>query len=168
MVDIIKPPITTVAKGFCTSPPAPVLMAMGIKPKAGTKAVINTALNFDLVACITIRIESCHPSAFNLLNSETNKMPFKTATPNKAINPTPADILNGISLAHKAKIPPIADNGMAVYINKPCFTEPKAKYNNKKIRNKAIGTTTLNLSFAAVIFSKDPPYTMVYPFCNFS
>ena len=50
MVEIMSPPITTVAKGFCTSPPAPVLMAIGIKPKAGTKAVINTALNLDFVA----------------------------------------------------------------------------------------------------------------------
>ena len=114
MVEIISPPITTVAKGFCTSPPAPVLIAIGIKPKAGTRAVINTALNLDLVACITIRMESCQPSAFNLLNSDTNKIPFKTATPNKAIKPTPAEMLKGISLAHKAKIPPMADNGMAV------------------------------------------------------
>ena len=113
-------------------------------------------------------MESCQPSAFNLLNSDTNKIPFKTATPNKAIKPTPAEILKGISLAHKAKIPPMADNGMAVYINKPCLTEPKAKYNKRKIRNSAMGTTTLNLSFAAVMFSKEPPYTMVYPFCNFN
>ena len=41
-------------------------------------------------------------------------MPFKTATPNKAIKPTPADILNGISLILNAIIPPMADNGIAV------------------------------------------------------
>ena len=40
-------------------------------------------------------------------------MPFSTATPNKAIKPTPALILNGIPLNAKKKIPPIADKGMA-------------------------------------------------------
>ena len=89
-------------------------MAIGIKPSAGTSAVINTALNLDLVACITIRVISCQPSDLSLLNSVTNNIPFNTATPNNAIKPTPAEILNGILLAHSAKIPPIADKGIAV------------------------------------------------------
>ena len=40
-------------------------------------------------------------------------MPFNTATPKRAINPTPAEILNGISLNQSNKIPPTADNGIA-------------------------------------------------------
>ena len=42
MVEEIIPPITTVAKGRCTSAPAPTLNAIGIKPKLATKAVIHT------------------------------------------------------------------------------------------------------------------------------
>ena len=49
-VERISPPITTVASGFCTSPPAPVLIAIGINPSDGTSAVMSTALIFDLVA----------------------------------------------------------------------------------------------------------------------
>lgn len=33
MVDVTRPPITTVARGRCTSDPGPVLNAMGIKPR---------------------------------------------------------------------------------------------------------------------------------------
>ena len=89
-------------------------MAIGIKPSDGTSAVMSTALIFDLVACITMRLTSCQPAALSLLNSETNRIPFNTATPNSAIKPTPAEILNGISRIHSAKIPPVADSGIAV------------------------------------------------------
>lgn len=37
-----KPPITTVAKGRCTSAPSPELTAIGRKPNEATKAVIKT------------------------------------------------------------------------------------------------------------------------------
>ena len=36
------PPMTTVAKGRCTSEPMPTLTAMGKNPKDATKAVVNT------------------------------------------------------------------------------------------------------------------------------
>lgn len=36
MVDRIKPPITTVASGRCTSAPADVAMAIGTKPSEAT------------------------------------------------------------------------------------------------------------------------------------
>lgn len=36
------PPITKVARGRCTSAPAPTLKTMGINPKLATKAVIST------------------------------------------------------------------------------------------------------------------------------
>lgn len=42
IVDEIMPPITTVAKGRCTSAPVPVAKAIGIKPSEATNAVINT------------------------------------------------------------------------------------------------------------------------------
>jgi hypothetical protein len=40
-------------------------------------------------------------------------MPFKTATPNKAMNPTPALILKDIPLKARNNIPPIAESGIA-------------------------------------------------------
>ena len=39
------------------------------------------------------------------------RIPFSTATPNKAMNPTPAEILNGSPRNQSARMPPISDNG---------------------------------------------------------
>ncbi len=39
------PPITTVAKGRCTSAPVPVARAMGINPSEATRAVMSTGRN---------------------------------------------------------------------------------------------------------------------------
>ena len=113
-VDEIKPPITTVASGFCTSAPALVEMAIGRNPKEATKAVITTGLSLISVPFKTMANISVKPSFFNLLNSPINTMPFNTATPNKAINPIPAEILKGISLNKSANMPPIAEKGTAV------------------------------------------------------
>src|SRR5882757_9129038 len=44
-VALIRPPITTVAKGFCTSAPVPVASAIGTKPSEATSAVITTGRN---------------------------------------------------------------------------------------------------------------------------
>jgi hypothetical protein len=41
-VEVMMPPMTTVASGRCTSAPAPVATAMGTKPKLATSAVIST------------------------------------------------------------------------------------------------------------------------------
>ena len=41
-VDTIKPPITTVANGRCTSAPAEVAIAIGTKPSDATSPVKNT------------------------------------------------------------------------------------------------------------------------------
>ena len=54
-------------------------------------------------------------------------IPFNTATPNKAIKPIPALILNGIPRSNKAKIPPIALIGMAVNIKPACLKERNVK-----------------------------------------
>ena len=85
-------------------------------------------------------------------------MPFKTATPNKAIKPMPAEMLNGISRSSNANTPPIADIGMAVKINAAYFSELKVKNSKPKMRNNETGTAMLNLLEACARFSKVPPY----------
>ena len=168
-VAINKPPITTVAKGFCTSAPEPLLNAIGKKPNDATKAVINTGRNLILVPSNTIFFKSeifklpivfclfLIVSFFIWLNSAIKTKPFNTATPNKAIKPTPALMLKGIPRSAKKKIPPMADNGMAEKISKPCFTELKAKNNKRNISNNETGTAIINLLFAAFKFSNAPP-----------
>ncbi|HWB25330.1 MAG TPA: hypothetical protein VG738_07610 [Chitinophagaceae bacterium] len=71
MVDVIKPPIATVAKGFCDSEPMPVEIAAGSKPIATINAVITTGLILETTPCKmasligNIFIAACHVSAFN-------------------------------------------------------------------------------------------------------
>ena len=84
-------------------------------------------------------------------------MPFKTATPKRAINPTPAEILKGIPLNNNANTPPMALMGIAVKINKVSFTELKVKNNNIKIKANATGKAICNLADASLKFSKVPP-----------
>ncbi len=114
MVAINRPPITTVANGLCTSAPDPLLKAIGKNPKEATRAVIKTGLNLILVPIKTIRCRLVSPSFLRRLNSAIKTIPFNTATPNKAIKPTPALMLNGMPRSAKKNIPPMADNGMAV------------------------------------------------------
>ena len=40
-------------------------------------------------------------------------IPLSTATPKRAMKPTPAEMLKGIPLSHKAQTPPMAASGMA-------------------------------------------------------
>ena len=94
----------------------------------------------------------------NLFISVNNTIPFNTATPNKAIKPTPAEILKGMSLNQSANTPPMAENGMAENINKQCFKLLKAKNSITKINNNAIGTAICNLLIACSKFSNCPPY----------
>ncbi|MOA22656.1 hypothetical protein D3C78_1432300 [compost metagenome] len=54
-------------------------------------------------------------------------IPFNTATPNKAMKPTPADILKGMPLSNNAITPPMADKGTAVKTNIVCVRDLKVK-----------------------------------------
>ena len=126
-VAVNNPPMTTVANGRCTSAPARVEIAIGKKPKAAAKAVNNTGRSRSVAP---LMIKSCMDKfswCFSSLKCSINTMPLSTAIPNSAMNPTPAEMLKGKSRAHKNKIPPTAESGMAEYTNKASFTELKAK-----------------------------------------
>ena len=53
--------------------------------------------------------------------------PLSTATPNKTINPTPAEIENDIPRTANAKTPPIVASGTAMYIIILCLNDFSAK-----------------------------------------
>ncbi len=110
-----------------------------------------------LVPFKIMSFKSVMPSFFKLLNSAISTIPFNTATPNKAINPTPAEILNGIPLIDKANTPPMADKGIAVKINTLCLNDLNVKYNNMKIKKSATGTAIVNRSRASIKFLNVPP-----------
>ena len=67
-------------------------------------------------------------------------IPFNTATPNRAMNPIPAEILKGIPLSKSESTPPMAAIGMAVKIRMDCLMEPNVKYRRTKIKSSAAGT----------------------------
>ncbi len=156
-VAVINPPITTVANGFCTSAPEPVDNAIGKKPNEATVAVINTGRNLTEVPFRIIAFMSVIPSFFSRLNSLINTMPFNTATPNSAIKPTPAEMLNGIPLNHKANTPPIALIGIAVKMSSEYLIEPNVKNRSRRINANATGTATDNLLLASSRFLNCPP-----------
>lgn len=122
-----SPPITTVASGLCTSAPELVESAMGKNPRDATRAVISTGRKRVSVPWKITCFKSFIPSLRKELNSAIRTIPFKTATPKRAMKPIPADMLNGIPRRYNAKIPPIADNGIAVKIRKLCLNERKVK-----------------------------------------
>ena len=96
-VAVIKPPITTVANGRCTSAPALALKAIGRKPSEATLAVISTGRRRMSVPLRTRSSTSSTPSFFNCWNVLISTIPFSTATPKSAMKPTPALMLNDMS-----------------------------------------------------------------------
>ena len=66
-VAVSKPPITTVARGFCTSAPAPLLIAIGKKPSEATAAVMMTGRKRTLVPSLIRSSTSLIPSDLSWL-----------------------------------------------------------------------------------------------------
>ena len=114
-VDVIKPPITTVARGLCTSAPEPVLKAIGINPKQATKAVIATGLSLDF-APLTTAFTKLSSVLRRLLMKLTKTKLLSTTIPDNAIKPIMAGILKFIPLKYKVKIPPAKPRGIEVKI----------------------------------------------------
>ena len=148
-VAVNSPPITTVARGFCTSAPAPCDNAIGRNPSEATVAVISTGRNLIFVPSIILSVIFSIPSFFNWLNVAIKTIPLRTATPNKAINPIPAEILNGMPRANNANTPPMALIGMAVKMSNAWLAEPNVRYKSKKIRASATGTAIISRFDAA-------------------
>ncbi len=159
-VAVISPPITTVASGRCTSAPAEVEIAIGKNPSAAAEAVSNTGRILLVVPTTIISWIACIPCDFSSLKYSMRTIPLSTAIPNKAIKPTPAEILKGISLIYNNKTPPTADKGIALYMIIASLNESKAKYSIKKIRTNAIGTAIISLFIALCRFSNWPPYSI--------
>ena len=109
----ISPPTTTVAKGRWTSAPAEPESAIGKKPKAAAEAVRSTGRKRSAAPTVTSSRREENLEAMDLKCSIIT-MPLSTAMPKSAINPTPAEILNGISRSQSNTTPPMAENGIAV------------------------------------------------------
>jgi hypothetical protein len=91
------------------------------------------------------------------LIADTITTPFRTATPESAMNPTPAEMLNGIPRIQSAMIPPVTANGTPVKIKIACFKDPNVRNSSEKISARAMGTTIINRALACCRFSNWPP-----------
>ena len=153
----MTPPITTLARGRWISAPSPCEKAIGIKPKAATNAVINIARSRDnAVPRTTSAINT--PCSLSCSAALTQTKLLSTATPNKAIKPTPAEILNGSPRNHNAKTPPDAATGTAAKTKTVNETELKVRYNNTPIISNTTGVISDSLSEAFWRLSKSPPH----------
>jgi hypothetical protein len=86
IVELINPPITTLASGRCISAPVDVETAMGINPKLATKAVMSTGLSLLLAPLITDS-RNGPPALRTSLTELMRTTPFSIATPNNATKP---------------------------------------------------------------------------------
>ncbi|MNY18119.1 hypothetical protein D3C86_1514770 [compost metagenome] len=155
MVEVTRPPITTIANGFWVSEPTPVLIAAGIRPIAAISAVITTGRMRDTTPwCIAS--SRCILASRFLRNSVIRITPFCIHTPNSAINPIPAEILKFIWVTCRASIPPINANGTFIIVSKASFAFPNVTNRIIKIPSKQSGTTLLSVLPALCAFSNSP------------
>ena len=148
--------MTTVASGFCTSAPAPVLKAMGTKPSAATRAVMSTGRR-RMTLPWTIASSTGSPASCFSRMKVTITSPLSTATPESAMKPTAAEIENGMPRSQRATTPPVSASGTQTKTIAACFASPKVAYSRPKISRKQIGTTTMSRARARSRFSKVPP-----------
>ena len=74
----------------------------------------------------------------------TMTTPLSTATPKRAMKPTPALIEKFMPRRSRASTPPVMANGMPVNTSAACLRELKVVNSNRKIRKKVTGTTTIS------------------------
>ena len=124
------------------------------------EAVNKTGRKRSFVPRITRSFMSVTPSIFNSFKCSINTMPLSTAIPNRAIKPTPAEILKGIPLIHNNITPPTTDSGTAEKTSAASRMELKAKCRKIKMSSKAMGTANFSRLVALLRFSNCPPYSM--------
>ena len=91
--------------------------------------------------------------------NETITTPFKTATPDNAMNPTPAEMESGRSRSHNAAIPPVSASGTPLKTSAASLAEPKVSSNRPKISTMVSGTSNCRRAEADCNCSKVPPYS---------
>ena len=155
-VEEMMPPMTTVARGRCTSLPVPTLIAMGTNPSPATRAVVSTGRSRVMAPSITAS-SSALPPVRNDRIKLTITRPFSTATPESAMNPTPADMDKGMSRSHRAATPPVKASGTPLNTSTASFADPKAVTSKRKMRTKAVGTTICKRRDADIRCSNVPP-----------
>ena len=92
-VELISPPMTTVASGFWTSAPVPVASAIGTNPSEATSTLMTTGRS-RVSAPRMIACSSGIPSYNNCPMNVSMTKSLSTATPDNAMKPTADEIEN--------------------------------------------------------------------------
>ena len=108
MVELIKPPINTIARGDIKGF---VDQAIGIKPPMAVMVVNTIGKNLISPASL-MAASSGFPSALSWFVKSTSKIEFLTSIPAKAINPIIATKGNEFPVIHKAAKAPTIPNGI--------------------------------------------------------
>ncbi|MPM79153.1 hypothetical protein SDC9_126186 [bioreactor metagenome] len=145
------------ASGRCTSAPVPVAKAIGTNPKLATRAVIKTGRKRVSEPSV-MASSSGLPSSRNLLMKEIITMPLSTATPDNAMNPTPAEMDKGMSRNHSAATPPVKASGTPEKTSNASLAVPKVMNSSAKISRSETGTTICNRFVAEINCSNWPPH----------
>ena len=87
-------------------------------------------------------------------------MPLNTATPDSAMNPTPAEIDNGIPRSHRASTPPVSARGTPLKTISGVAAEPKTMNSRPKMISSTAGTTSCSRLLAEINCSNVPPYSI--------
>ena len=98
--------------------PVPVARAIGTKPRDATRAVISTGRRRVMAPSHTAW-SRLRPSCNRLRMKEIITRPLSTATPDRAMKPTAAEIDSGIPRSHRASTPPVRAKGMPVNTSRP-------------------------------------------------
>ncbi len=86
--------------------------------------------------------------------------PFRTATPESAMKPTPAEIESGIPRSSNETTPPVQASGTPVKTIAASRAEPKIPVRIAKIRSSASGTTIWSRRLADSSCSNWPPQVL--------
>ena len=83
--------------------------------------------------------------------------PLSTATPDRAMKPTAAEIDSGIPRSHRASTPPVRAKGMPVNTSRPSLTLLNMAKSKVNTSSSATGTTTCKRLAADCNCSNWPP-----------
>ena len=83
--------------------------------------------------------------------------PLSTATPDRAMKPTPAEIDSGIPRRASATTPPVRASGTPVNTIAASLTEPNAQNSSTAMVSRVAGTTMARRRLAEISCSKVPP-----------
>ena len=83
--------------------------------------------------------------------------PLSTATPDRAMKPTPAEMDSGIPRNASASTPPVNASGTPLNTITASLAEPKAMNSSPKIITSVTGTTMARRWLAEISCSNVPP-----------